>query len=285
MFLCRRWGNSCRISSSSSPRVCLLLPSRLSTCPRSHRTGLRRALGTVCVNRRWWNSCRTSCSSSPHSHLFPSRLSKCRRSCLSMFLCDVCVATRSWGNSWWKCRRSYPILCCSGLWSKTWAFQLLVVEGESLVFKVFFPDRIQQHVSSRSSVFNFQVASSSRFPAVLDDADDGIRVVFHTFDRLKKSARVAGQVSAQPAGRVSSSTLSAHQMARACVAAHLSSGATEVDHDVKYMEYNDLWWVCQWVEAEQRYDWWFVENPAVWDHAGSWHGPKWKPPWVWMAPP
>ena len=37
-----------------------------------------------------------------------SRLSKCRRSCLTMFLCDVCVATRSWRNSWWKCRRSYP---------------------------------------------------------------------------------------------------------------------------------------------------------------------------------
>ena len=54
---------------------------------------------------RQWNSCRTSCSSSPHSHVFPSRLSQCRRSCLTKFLRDVCVATRSWGNSWWKCRR------------------------------------------------------------------------------------------------------------------------------------------------------------------------------------
>ena len=30
----------------------------------------------------------------------PSRLLKCRRSCLTMFLRDVCVATRSWRNSW-----------------------------------------------------------------------------------------------------------------------------------------------------------------------------------------
>ena len=34
-------------------------------------------------------------------------------------------------------------LCCSGLWSRTWAFQFLVVEGEALVYKVFFPDRVQ----------------------------------------------------------------------------------------------------------------------------------------------
>ena len=37
--------------------------------------------------RRWWNSCRT--------------------------LCALLFLIRSWRNSWWKCRRSYPSPCCS----------------------------------------------------------------------------------------------------------------------------------------------------------------------------
>ena len=50
--------------------------------------------------RRWWNSCRISFSSSLRfSRWLSSRLSKCRRSCLKMFLRDVGVATRSWRNS------------------------------------------------------------------------------------------------------------------------------------------------------------------------------------------
>ena len=61
MLLCCRWWNSCRMFTISSPRVCRLLPSRLSSCPRS--------------------SSRTSS-------------------------CDACVVSRSWRNSWWKCRRS-----------------------------------------------------------------------------------------------------------------------------------------------------------------------------------
>ena len=74
-------------------------------------------------------------------------------------------------------------------------------------------------------------------------------------------------------------------MARAGVAAHSSSGATELDYDVEYVEKNDLWRACRWVAAEQRYGWWFVKRPAEWDHAGSWHGPIWQPPWEWVAPP
>ena len=79
----------------------------------------------------------TSCISTTRSHLIPSRLSKCPRSCPMMSLCEPLFAIRSWRNSWWKCRRSYPILPCSGLWSSTSTFQFLVVEGEFLVFKVF----------------------------------------------------------------------------------------------------------------------------------------------------
>ena len=97
----------------------------------------------LCCRR--WNSCRMSCSSLPRSCWWlPSRLSKCRRSCFTMFLRDVGVATRSWWNSWWKCRRPYPTLrCFSGPWSSTSTFQFLLVEGETLVFKVFSQNRVQ----------------------------------------------------------------------------------------------------------------------------------------------
>ena len=63
-------------------------------------------------------------------------------------------------------------------------------------------------------------------PAVLDSADEALEGVFRTFTR-GKSARVAGQVSAQLGGHVSSSTLSAHQMARAGVAAHSSASSLD----------------------------------------------------------
>ena len=63
MFLCCRWWNSCRTSFDSSPRVCRWFPSRLSTCPRSHKTGLSSAWLTICVNRRqrnsWWKCVRS----------------------------------------------------------------------------------------------------------------------------------------------------------------------------------------------------------------------------------
>ena len=124
-------------------RLLLRRGGRRASWNGTQASGTKSSRISMSLCRRWWNSCRISFSSSPHSHLFPSRLSQRRRSCLTMFLRDGCVATRSWWNSWWRCRRSFPGLCCSGLWSRTWAFQFLVVEGESLVFKVFFPDRVQ----------------------------------------------------------------------------------------------------------------------------------------------
>ena len=47
--------------------------------------------------------------------LLPSRLPTCPRSCSRTSIRDAYVASRR-RNSWWKCRRSYPIPCCSGLW-------------------------------------------------------------------------------------------------------------------------------------------------------------------------
>ena len=62
--------------------------------------------------------------------LFPSRLSKCPRSPLSVILAGaVCVSWSRWRNSWWKCRRSFPALRCTVLWSRTWTSRFLMVVG------------------------------------------------------------------------------------------------------------------------------------------------------------
>ena len=62
----------------------------------------------------------------------------------------VCASLSRRQNIWWKYRRSSPILlCCSGLWSRTSIFQL-VVEGETSVFKVFLPrQRSTAHLASQ----------------------------------------------------------------------------------------------------------------------------------------
>ena len=52
----------------------------------------------------------------------PSGSSKCPRFFLRTSLCARLSVTRSWQNSWWKCRRSYPILGCSYVWSRTLTF-------------------------------------------------------------------------------------------------------------------------------------------------------------------
>ena len=94
--------------------------------------------------RRGWISCQTLSSSFARSHLISCRLSKCPRFCLSMSLSARPCAFRSWRNSWWKCRRSFPIPRHSGLWSSTSTFQfLVVVEDQVLVFKVFL-DRVRR---------------------------------------------------------------------------------------------------------------------------------------------
>ena len=88
----------------------------------------------------WWRCAGSSMC------VFPSRSSKCPRSHLQPVIAGaVCASLSRRQNSWWKCRRSSPIhLCCSGLWSRTSLFQFLVVEGDTLVFKVFLPGRVQQ---------------------------------------------------------------------------------------------------------------------------------------------
>ena len=91
---------------SAGVRLAPLEEGRRASRIGTQASGTKSSRISMSLCRRWWNSFRIPFSSSPHSHLFPSRFSQCRRSCLTMFLRDVCVATRSWLNSWWKCRRS-----------------------------------------------------------------------------------------------------------------------------------------------------------------------------------
>ena len=120
-------------------------PGRRRSCCGTPASGSSWSKLSMLLCCRRWSSCRTSCSSLPRSYWWlPSRLSKCRRSCLMMLLCDIPVATRSWRNSWWKYRRPYSTLrYFSGLWSSTSTFQFLLVEGETFVFKVFSQNRVQ----------------------------------------------------------------------------------------------------------------------------------------------
>ena len=83
-----------------------MLPPRDGFCGTWWDICPRLLLMSLC--RRWWTSCRTLSISSPHFRMILSRLSKCPRSCLSMSLCARPRALRSWWNSWWKYRRSYP---------------------------------------------------------------------------------------------------------------------------------------------------------------------------------
>ena len=185
----------------------------------------------ILLCRRWLNSCRTSCASSTRFSVFPSRLSKCPRSCLITSLCAPLCATRSWWNSWWKCRLSYPILPCSGLRSSTSTFQFLVVEGDTLVFKVFLPDRVQQRhfpprnaflsgLWSRSSIFQveaFMIFAQDRVHPLLRTFQlvlmmlwmSLVKVFFRTFPQNKKSAKLASHPSPRVPASVSSSTLAA----------------------------------------------------------------------------
>ena len=75
MSRCRRWRTSWRTSSSSLTCFFLLLPSRLSKCPRIFfRTKSRSELRSGI--RCWWNSwwkCRLSCLSPFSSSSLPSR--------------------------------------------------------------------------------------------------------------------------------------------------------------------------------------------------------------------
>ena len=109
-------------------------------------------------------------------------------------------------------------------------------------------------------------SSFSRSPAVLDDAEEAFEGVF---PRREKSARVAGQVSAQLDGHVSSSTLSAHHVARARVAAH-----SKPDGELTWVDDNNVTWMLL-----------DVAHGLHWMNLATRHTP-WHPPcqsWQWRC--
>ena len=120
-------------------------------CSRSSTTPLCR-FSTI-LSRRWWYSrWKSFVSSFSVGRWLPSRrgtvrsswLSTCprsRRTVLRRAWLTLYV-NRRWWNSWWKCRRWFPFRRCSGLWSRTLAFQLLVVVELVEVLPVFSQDRV-----------------------------------------------------------------------------------------------------------------------------------------------
>ena len=159
----------------------------------------------------WLNSCRTSSSSSPHvCRLLPSRLSTCSRSSSRTSLRDACVASRSWRNSWWKCRPS-SASSSTGFLRRSSTIQFRVV------FKVFLPEQnptaqsaeqlvdipihggcqqglrpgqgSQRTVEKITDIPRGGSSSSSHSPAGIDDADDAFQSVLLHFSLKQKSAR------------------------------------------------------------------------------------------------
>ena len=154
---------------------------------------------------------------------------------MTLFLCEkslfgprwtrssapLCVM-RSWRNSWWKCRRSYPIPGCSLVWRRTSTFQFLVVEGESLVFKVFFLNRVQQRCMFLRNAFLSGLWGRSLISPFLVEANkifaqdsvqpllftlqlvfmklwmSLVKVFFALFHEIKKSAASASSPSQSP---------------------------------------------------------------------------------------
>ena len=157
----------------------------------------------------------------PHS---PSRLSKCPRSRLHPVLLAgaVCALLTRRQNSWWKYRRSSPILLYSGLRSRTSTFQFLVVEGNTSVFKVFSQDSVQQRCRPlRNAVLSGLWSRSWILVCLVEVLQRLLRVLVNTlvkgffglFPELKKVRSWARARGRKLLPESSPSTLSAHQMA------------------------------------------------------------------------
>ena len=183
---------------------------RCSGTQASGTTSSRFSMFLCC---RWWNSCRTSFSSLPRIYRWlPSRLSTCRRSCLTEFHSVLCSAIlRRKQNSWWKCLRSYPILRCKGLWSRSLTFQFLLVVVVGEVFKIYPPEQNStafggtEHVAIPVPGGSLHVlpdpGGSRSSAASREEAGQG---VFRTFPWVNKKPEVRreSECGAAPGGQV-----------------------------------------------------------------------------------
>ena len=106
----------------------------------------------------WWRCAGSSILTST------SWLSKCPKSPLHPVILAgaVCASRSRLQDSWWTCRRSYPTLSCTGLWSRTWTFQFLTVVVESVVVvsSVYTKGRVQQRLVEQS-IFQLRLPSKS----------------------------------------------------------------------------------------------------------------------------
>ena len=169
----------------------------------------------------------------------------------------IVVALRRQRNNWWKCRRSYLTLLCSGLSSRPLTFRFLRIGGgscgglqglragqgtpaadveQTIEIPVPLGRRgkgggpqgslpgqnstaafVEQIVDlpARGGLQGFRQGQGSSSSRLLHAADEGFQGFFRTFPRPKKSAEVTRQSSPRVPASVSSSELSAHQMALA----------------------------------------------------------------------
>ena len=191
-----------------------------------------------------------------------------------LFAGAVCSSLSRRQNSWWKFRRSSPILFCySGLWSRTSTFQFLVVEGEHVGLQGFPPKTefyrtvllfsqersseriVEQIVDSRVLGGRFQdfrpvQGSSASSSSSREHPCEGF---FRTFPRVKKSPKLGSHSGSELLPESSPSTLSAHQMA--------------TDERTSMEDANGHAWV--------RLD---TARGTFWQNLDTGHQ-QWRPPW------
>ena len=191
----------------------------------------------------------------------------------------VCASLSRRQNSWWKCRRSSPILlCCSGLWSRTSLLQFLVV-GETSVFKVFLPDSstaqlasqersseriVEQIVDSRvlgGGLQDFRPVqgSAASSSSSREHAGEGF---FRTLPRVLRSPKSSPHSGSELSADFNPSTLSAYQ-----VAPSSSTLLWSQDEGTQMVDDNGH----AWVRLATAWG-------SFWQNLDTWHT-QWRPPW------
>ena len=183
----------------------------------------------------------------------------------------------SWYNSWWKCRRPFPVLpcCCgkhfmvtrSGLWSRSLTVQFgqLVLE----IYKVFPVDRVQRRQPSRFQPVQGSAASSSDLPG---QAGQG---VFRTFPKIQKSAKIPRTQGSELPPHSSPWTPAPYEASMVLEEEEEEEEECEEDFEVEYVEFDNRLWRREWDPARQQYCWWLASADG--SQAGH---TIWRPPWL-----